>query len=133
MTCDVSELRKIYDISFNMIIIGKVSFAVKALHFHTFFFGMFASLYAPLGGLFASGFKRAIKIKDFADTIPGHGGFTDRMDCQLLMGLFTYVWLSQFVFYDEKKAMNNMFKKIDTMHYDDKKELYFYLKKTLGL
>ena len=133
MTCDVSELRKIYDISFNMIFIGKVSFAVKALHFHTFFFGMFASLYAPLGGLFASGFKRAIKIKDFADTIPGHGGFTDRMDCQLLMGLFTYVWLSQFMFYDEKKAMNNMFKKIDTMHYDDKKELYFYLKKTLGL
>ena len=49
------------------------------------------------------------------------------------MGLFTYVWLSQFMFYDEKKAMNNMFKKIDTMHYDDKKELYFYLKKTLGL
>jgi CDP-diglyceride synthetase len=36
-----------------------------------------------IGGFFASGFKRAFKIKDFGDTIPGHGGFTDRMDCQV--------------------------------------------------
>lgn len=42
---------------------------------------LFASLIAPFGGFFASGFKRAIKIKDFADVIPGHGGITDRMDC----------------------------------------------------
>jgi len=47
--------------------------------------GLFASLLAPLGGFFASGFKRAIKIKDFGTTIPGHGGLTDRMDCQMLM------------------------------------------------
>jgi phosphatidate cytidylyltransferase len=32
---------------------------------------------------FASGFKRAFKIKDFGDSIPGHGGITDRMDCQV--------------------------------------------------
>ena len=55
------------------------------MHFHTFSLGLFASLLAPLGGLFASGFKRAIKIKDFANLIPGHGGLTDRMDCQILM------------------------------------------------
>ena len=62
-----------------------VTMPLKKIHFHTFFLGLFASLLAPLGGLFASGFKRAIKIKDFADLIPGHGGLTDRMDCQILM------------------------------------------------
>jgi len=41
--------------------------------------------------------KRAFKVKDFANLIPGHGGVTDRMDCQLLMGLFTYVYLINFV------------------------------------
>lgn len=46
---------------------------------------LFASLIAPFGGFFASGIKRAIKIKDFGDVIPGHGGLIDRFDCQLIM------------------------------------------------
>ena len=48
---------------------------------------MFASIIAPFGGFFASGFKRGFKIKDFGDSIPGHGGMTDRMDCQVRRGL----------------------------------------------
>jgi phosphatidate cytidylyltransferase len=84
-TCDTSELTN--DYIFDVTIYGKILFNItlKQIHFHTFFMGLFASLLAPLGGLFASGFKRAIKIKDFALTIPGHGGITDRMDCQILM------------------------------------------------
>ena len=58
---------------------------------HCIVLAIFASLVAPFGGFFASGFKRAFNIKDFGDSIPGHGGMTDRMDCQFLMGLFTYV------------------------------------------
>lgn len=53
--------------------------------FHVAVMAMFASLVAPFGGFFASGFKRAFGIKDFGDSIPGHGGMTDRMDCQYVL------------------------------------------------
>lgn len=51
----------------------------------------------PFGGFFASGLKRSIKIKDFANYIPGHGGVSDRMDCQAIMGSFTYFYLHSLV------------------------------------
>ena len=82
--------------------------AVMPVQWHALALGLFASIIAPFGGFFASGFKRAFKFKvlilfgiicwkyispskislclyiqDFGDSIPGHGGFTDRMDCQV--------------------------------------------------
>ena len=70
---------------------------VAPIQFHAIIFAIFSSLIAPFGGFFASGVKRAFKMKDFADTIPGHGGLTDRMDCQLLMGIFAYLYTTSFV------------------------------------
>ena len=67
---------------------------VSEMQLHAVVLAVFASLVAPFGGFFASGFKRALKIKDFGNSIPGHGGFTDRMDCQLVMGSFAYVYLT---------------------------------------
>jgi len=64
---------------------------------HLLVMSCFASLVAPFGGFFASGFKRAFDIKDFGHSIPGHGGMTDRMDCQFLMGVFTYVYYSSLI------------------------------------
>jgi len=64
---------------------------------HSIVLSIFASLIGPFGGFFASGLKRAFKIKDFGDTIPGHGGVTDRFDCQLLMGAFSYLYYITFI------------------------------------
>lgn len=70
---------------------------IAPIQWHSILLSIFASAIGPFGGFFASGFKRAFKIKDFSDSIPGHGGVTDRMDCQFLMGLFSYVYLSSFI------------------------------------
>lgn len=78
-------------------LVGPVSFGYAPAQLHGLVMAVFASVIAPFGGFFASGFKRAFKIKDFGDLIPGHGGLTDRMDCQLLMGLFVYVYYWSFV------------------------------------
>lgn len=64
---------------------------------HALAYGLFASIIAPFGGFFASGFKRAFKIKDFGDSIPGHGGITDRMDCQMVMAVFSYIYYQSFI------------------------------------
>jgi phosphatidate cytidylyltransferase len=68
------------------------AFDCSEMQLHAVAFAIFASLVAPFGGFFASGFKRAFRIKDFGAAIPGHGGFTDRMDCQLIMGSFSYIY-----------------------------------------
>lgn len=70
---------------------------VDKMYIHVFILSLFASLFAPFGGFLASGFKRALKIKDFSDFIPGHGGILDRFDCHILMGSFTYLYLKTFV------------------------------------
>ncbi|ORX47919.1 hypothetical protein BCR36DRAFT_86423 [Piromyces finnis] len=64
---------------------------------HSIVLSVFASLIGPFGGFFASGLKRAFKIKDFGDTIPGHGGVTDRFDCQLLMAAFSSIYFVTFI------------------------------------
>ncbi|KAF9012360.1 phosphatidate cytidylyltransferase [Cyathus striatus] len=93
--------------------VTKISYAPYQLHLLVL--ACFASLVAPFGGFFASGFKRAFNIKDFGHSIPGHGGMTDRMDCQyviyfsniliwfyvrfprFLMGVFTYVYYTSLI------------------------------------
>ncbi|KAG1695335.1 Phosphatidate cytidylyltransferase, photoreceptor-specific [Nymphon striatum] len=64
---------------------------------HSLLMSIFSSVIGPFGGFFASGFKRAFKIKDFGDVIPGHGGIMDRFDCQFLMASFVNVYISSFI------------------------------------
>lgn len=70
---------------------------IRPFQFHIVMLGVFASLIAPFGGFFASGFKRAFKIKDFGDLIPGHGGLMDRFDCHYVMATFVNVYLFTFI------------------------------------
>lgn len=70
---------------------------IAPVQLHAIVMACFASLIAPFGGFFASAVKRAFKIKDFGHSIPGHGGLTDRMDCQFLMGLFAYMYYQSFI------------------------------------
>eukprot|EP00210_Caulerpa_lentillifera_P007473 g7141.t1 len=72
-------------------------FTFEPMLFHASIFAIFASVIAPFAGFFASGFKRAFRVKDFAGMIPGHGGMTDRMDCQTLMALFSYLYYFAFI------------------------------------
>ncbi|GMH45165.1 hypothetical protein BSKO_13122 [Bryopsis sp. KO-2023] len=70
---------------------------LEPMALHAAVLAVFASVISPFGGFFASGFKRAFKVKDFAAIIPGHGGMTDRMDCQMLMAVFSYLYFFTFV------------------------------------
>ena len=76
---------------------NEILFNMSPFQKHAIVLALFASVIAPFGGFFASGFKRAFKIKDFSDTIPGHGGITDRMDCQMVMAVFSHLYITNFV------------------------------------
>jgi phosphatidate cytidylyltransferase len=93
------------------------------MQFHTFIFATFASLIAPFGGFFASGLKRTFKIKDFGDSIPGHGGMTDRMDCQFIMGFFAYMYYHSFIALHKVNLGNVMEMAITGLTVDEQIEL----------
>lgn len=76
---------------------GGGDITILPIQLHGILYGLFASLVAPFGGFMASAIKRAYNIKDFEALIPGHGGFFDRMDCQLLMISFTWVHYANFI------------------------------------
>ncbi|KAJ2699391.1 phosphatidate cytidylyltransferase, partial [Coemansia spiralis] len=71
--------------------------SIRPVQFHSLAISAFASLIAPFGGFFASGVKRAFNIKDFGNSIPGHGGVTDRFDCQFFMAAFSHMYYSSFI------------------------------------
>jgi phosphatidate cytidylyltransferase len=96
---DVQQMLLPADVSSALAIFGVqlTTVAVRPIVLHALVFACFAAVIAPFGGFFASGFKRAFKLKDFADTIPGHGGILDRMDCQFIMGTWTAIYVRSFI------------------------------------
>ena len=49
-----------------------------------------------LGDLIASALKRKVGIKDYSNVFPGHGGFMDRVDGQMFVGLFVSLMMILF-------------------------------------
>eukprot|EP00127_Corallochytrium_limacisporum_P000702 Clim_evm21s23 gene=Clim_evmTU21s23 len=87
---------------------GMKTVTLMPAQIHAFIFALFASIIAPFGGFFASGFKRAFQVKDFGTLIPGHGGVTDRFDCQFLMATFVYVYFSTFIESHDVRKLKNI-------------------------
>lgn len=102
---------------------------VRPFVIHCFWFSLFASIIAPFGGFFASGFKRAFNVKDFSNIIPGHGGFSDRFDCQLLMVMFVYTYMSSFI---KNTPVTRIFKRVMNMNEFDQIEFYMLFQKSLA-
>ncbi|OQV11466.1 Phosphatidate cytidylyltransferase, photoreceptor-specific [Hypsibius exemplaris] len=96
---------------------------------HSLSLSLFSSVIGPFGGFFASGFKRAFKIKDFGDMIPGHGGIMDRFDCQILMACFVNVYIRSFI---RVANPNAMMSQIMRMESEDQVTLFNSLKNYLG-
>lgn len=97
------------------------------IQFHALIFALFASLIAPFGGFFASGVKRAFKIKDFSDSIPGHGGLTDRMDCQFIMGVFASIYYHSFIATEGASVGSVLEFALQNLDIEELRHLYFRL------
>eukprot|EP00005_Dracoamoeba_jomungandri_P001641 CAMPEP_0174250168 /NCGR_PEP_ID=MMETSP0439-20130205/424_1 /TAXON_ID=0 /ORGANISM="Stereomyxa ramosa, Strain Chinc5" /LENGTH=238 /DNA_ID=CAMNT_0015330165 /DNA_START=569 /DNA_END=1285 /DNA_ORIENTATION=+ len=104
------------------------TWTVKPAVFHSIFLGLFASFVAPFGGFFASGLKRAYCVKDFDNIFPGHGGMTDRMDCQMIMGVAVHVHLRTFVARAGITAASSIIASFSLLPADERAQVYETLK-----
>lgn len=65
-------------------------FALPEAFGMTLIIGLVGSIFAQLGDLSASAFKRQMGIKDYGHLIPGHGGILDRFDSVLFTAPMVY-------------------------------------------
>jgi phosphatidate cytidylyltransferase len=108
-----------------------VSVNLMPIQLHALAYGVFASLVAPFGGFLASAIKRAYGIKDFDSFIPGHGGVMDRMDCQLIMLLFTWVHFNTFI-KSQMTTIPRLLASASLLPLSDQRELYQLLGKQIA-
>ena len=106
-------------------------YTLLPLQLHALSFALFAAVIAPFGGFFASGFKRALRVKDFGDSIPGHGGLTDRMDGQIIMAVFSYIYIDAIVGLGDV-TVSGLIEKAQRLPHAEQVELYRLLAQMVG-
>jgi len=121
---EIAEVPTIFGSSILKTILGRQVIKMRWFQVHSCAIALFASILGPFGGFFASGLKRGFKIKDFGDSIPGHGGFLDRFDCHYMVGTFTCVYLATFV---NVANVNKILHLVNRMGTDLRKELFLKL------
>lgn len=102
----------------------------EPMQLHAMVLAIFASLIGPFGGFFASGFKRGFGVKDFGDAFPGHGGMTDRMDCQVMMAIFSFLYYHNFVM-DPQADLSEVMQAVLQLSSEDQATLYANLGRVL--
>jgi phosphatidate cytidylyltransferase len=69
-----------------------------------FVFTVFIAFFAPFGGFFVSGLKRALKHKQLGLTLH-KGGVIDRLDCAIILGFFMLVYVHGFIYRQDETKM----------------------------
>ncbi|KAI8429232.1 hypothetical protein MSG28_007754 [Choristoneura fumiferana] len=110
------------------LVIGMEKFNMYPFMIHSLALSIFSSVIGPFGGFFASGFKRAFKIKDFGDVIPGHGGIMDRFDCQFLMATFVNVYITSFI---RTATPQKLLQQVYNLKPEQQLQLFYALKESL--
>lgn len=103
---------------------------IPSIYVHNILFVIAASFLAPFSGFVTSAVKRVFGKKDFGSIILGHGGFTDRFDCQILMVFFTYYYLKMFGNMDENNTSEIYHALVDNLKNEELQELSEKLLKT---
>ncbi|MDV2989118.1 MAG: phosphatidate cytidylyltransferase [Dehalogenimonas sp.] len=80
-----------------MALILKAVFDLPASYLELGLLGLAASAVGQAGDLVESLFKRNMAIKDSGNSIPGHGGFMDRMDSVVFAAVLVYYYVIIFI------------------------------------
>lgn len=130
MDCEPSLLFRLHQYTLPLKVMGIQTVTMYPFMIHSLSLSIFSSVIGPFGGFFASGFKRAFKIKDFGDVIPGHGGIMDRFDCQFLMATFVNVYITSFI---RTATPQKLLQQVYNLKPEQQLQLFYALKESLEL